>query len=125
MKRFLFTILIFASVQGFAQTFKITEVKTSDTREYQKANKKFLNNEFKVSFNDNSITVTPTAKYDPLTLKKVNESTYSFSTRKGDTEEYYSVVFKKTFGVISSLVITLTKRTPSYTDVTTLTGRRF
>lgn len=125
MKRLLITILMLTSIQSFAQTFKITDVQVSDDRDYQSINKKFLNKEIKATFNDKSVTLTQGNGSTPLTLKYQSENYYSFSRKQGDVTEVWSVMFKTTFGVISSMQMTLTKRTSTYTDTIRLTGKRF
>jgi hypothetical protein len=119
-----------ANLQSFSQTFKITDVQTFDDRDYQKATKKYMNKEFKVIFNDNSVTITPIEKNDPLTLKKnsTTDYTYSYITKVGSNYMDYFITFKKTFGVTSSMEFTMTERpitSLNYSNRIKLTGKRF
>lgn len=127
MKKILLMLLIFASLQGFAQTFKITKVETSENNKYQELTKRLLNKSVKTTFNDNSVTINIVGENNPLTLRQQSkpENTYSFTEKRGSTEESYYVVFNTTFGVISSMELSVYKTTPSKTVNNKFTAKRF
>ena len=128
--RFLLLMLIFLSIQCTAQTFKVTDVQTFHDRDYQKYAKQYMSKEIEVIFNDNSITITPTNKSSQLNLKKstTTDNVYYYSTKVSGYYMDYQVIFKKTFGLISSLEFTMTERPTTslnYTNRVKLTGKRF
>ncbi len=127
MKRLFIVLLVLFSFKGFAQTFKITAIATSENIRYPEEKEKYLNKDFKVTFNENSVAITPTTKNEPLVLTKKNATTYSLSTRDGDTNRLYMAVFKTEAGVVSSMEFTLSNwfRTGvEYKDYVMLTGKR-
>ncbi|MBB2151706.1 hypothetical protein [Pedobacter gandavensis] len=124
MKSFLLTLFVFASIQGFSQTFKITKIETNQERRYQDLNKSALNKDLKVVFNDNTVTITPKEKNNPIALKKVSDNNYSYSFT-GSRPETYSVVFYKTFGVISSLKFSYSTISGGESLKNTFTAKRF
>ena len=114
MKRLFIVILVLVNFQSFAQTFKIIDVETSEYILYPQAKEKYLNKEFDVSFNENSISVTSKEIKEPLILEKINATTYSLyiSTKQnsgpqawyfGNVNKFFNIVFKFVGGKINSM----------------------
>lgn len=111
MKQLLLTLLLFLTIKGYTQTFKVSKVETSRQSEYQELNKRFLNKSFKITFNDNSATINPVGGKEPITMRLIDEAdnTYRFSQDKGKTTESFMIRFFKTFGVFTSFKFTYRK----------------
>lgn len=117
MKRLFIVILVLVNLQSFAQTFKITEVETSEYIRYPQAKEKYLNKEFDVSFNDNSVSIISTEIKEPFVLEKKNATTYSLYTSTktnygdvnwtfGSLNRQFTIVFKIVAGKIKSMKFT-------------------
>lgn len=89
-----------------AQTFKITDLETSNERHYQQIAKEALGATILIVFYDNTVSITLKGEGKPFILKRVKEDMYSMSERTGDSNTNYQIHFSRLKGKITMLRFT-------------------
>lgn len=103
MRTTLLIALLFFTLQGFTQTFKISAVETADPRNYQKVASEALNSSIRAIFNDGAVTISLVGENRPFVLILQKDGNYSFTTEEGNGRVKYEAIFEKTLGVITSM----------------------
>ena len=109
----LIIILLFFTLPLFAQTFQVSGIDASDDKTYNQFTKE-LGKTIKLTFYDNSVSMSFTSGSASMNLKKVNETSYAISNNSANNGNgliQVSLTLTKTFGVISSIQFE-----KSYTD---------
>lgn len=109
MKYFLI-ILSFVFLKAQAQTFKVSDIQTTNQKHYQKIAKEALGSKITAVFYDNSVSLSLEGEGKPYILRKVNNGVFSFSEESRGEKVTYQAIFTKSVGVITTLQFTSTNK---------------